>query len=87
MPVARVKEQMQRRAGEMSASDVVVYVSCIKVKHSDGRKPRYLVAFSVEFLPDAATNTIKSSQTLDLRKMCSSDTVNASKCLKFICLD
>jgi hypothetical protein len=43
MPVARVKEQMQRRAGEMSASDVVVYVSCIKVKHSDGRKPRYLV--------------------------------------------
>ncbi|PKN11606.1 MAG: hypothetical protein CVU69_11520 [Deltaproteobacteria bacterium HGW-Deltaproteobacteria-4] len=44
MPVEKVKEQMQRRAGEMPATDVVVYcVSCIKAMHIGGRKPRYLV--------------------------------------------
>lgn len=44
VPVAQVKAQMQRRAGEMPASEVVVYcVSCIKAMHIGGRQPRYLV--------------------------------------------
>lgn len=54
LPVAKVKEQMQRRAGEMPASDVVVYcVSCIKAMHIGGRKPRYLVdlLFGEETVP------------------------------------
>lgn len=44
LPVAQVKEQMQKRAGEMPVADVVVYcVSCIKAMHIGGKQPRYLV--------------------------------------------
>lgn len=44
LPVAQVKQQMQKRAGEMPAADVVVYcVSCIKAMHIGGKQPRYLV--------------------------------------------
>ena len=44
LPVTMVKEQMEKRAGEMPCEDVVVYcVSCVKAMHIGGRTPRYLV--------------------------------------------
>lgn len=44
LPVAEVKEQMKKRAGEMPCEDVVVYcVSCVKAMHIGGKKPRYMV--------------------------------------------
>lgn len=44
LPVARVKDQMRRRADEMPCEDVVVYcVSCVKAMHIGGRRPRHLV--------------------------------------------
>jgi Fe-S oxidoreductase len=44
LPVAQVKERMQRRAEEMPAEDVVVYcVSCCKAMHIGGKRPRYMV--------------------------------------------
>lgn len=44
LPVEQVKEQMQKRAEEMPAADVVVYcVSCIKAMHIGGKQPRYMV--------------------------------------------
>ncbi len=44
LPVAQVKEQMNKRAAEMPVDDVVVYcVSCIKAMHIGGKRPRYLV--------------------------------------------
>ncbi len=44
LPVAEVKEQMRKRAGEMPAEDVVVYcVSCCKAMHIGGRRARYMI--------------------------------------------
>ena len=44
LPVARVKDQMRKRAAEMPVEDVVVYcVSCCKAMHIGGRRPRYMV--------------------------------------------
>lgn len=54
LPVAQVKEQMQKRAAEMPVEDVVVYcVSCVKAMHIGGKKPRYLVdlLFDEETIP------------------------------------
>lgn len=44
LPVAKVKEQMKKRANEMPCKDVVVYcVSCVKALHIGGKTPRYMV--------------------------------------------
>lgn len=44
LPVEQVKEQMQKRAREMPAAEVVVYcLSCVKAMHTGGKKPRYLL--------------------------------------------
>lgn len=44
IPVAQVKEQMNKRAAEMPADDVVVYcVSCCKSMQIGEKKPRYMV--------------------------------------------
>jgi Fe-S oxidoreductase len=44
LPVSEVKAQMQGRADEMPAGDVVVYcVSCVKAMYIGGKKPHYLV--------------------------------------------
>jgi len=54
IPVEKVKEQMNKRAGEMPVEDVIVYcVSCIKAMYIGGKKPRYLVdlLFGEETLP------------------------------------
>jgi Fe-S oxidoreductase len=44
LPVAKVKELMAKRAGEMLEEDVVVYcVSCVQSMAIGGKRPRYLV--------------------------------------------
>lgn len=44
LPVAEVKEQMKKRAGEMPCDEVTVYcVSCIKSMHIGGKKPRHII--------------------------------------------
>jgi len=44
IPIAKVKEQMKKRAEEMPVEDVIVYcVSCTKSMFIGGKKPRYLV--------------------------------------------
>lgn len=44
LPVDQVKEQMKKRAQEMSSDNVVVYcISCIKAMHIGGKKPRYIL--------------------------------------------
>jgi Fe-S oxidoreductase len=44
LPVELVKDQMKKRAKEMTCDDVVVYcISCVKAMHIGGKKPRYIL--------------------------------------------
>jgi Fe-S oxidoreductase len=68
LPVEKVKEQMQKRAGEMPREDVAVYcVSCVKAMRIGGKRPRHLVDLlfgeetdAGEYEPDAWHEQLQS---------------------------